>query len=111
MKHRVTGECHSIFNINGTMVNIQKSKLVEKLKFVPLNQINKYTALVDMGFLWRLAMPSKEDREKNDGSLYSLSDYADSIFSIALSRHRSASEIIFVNDPYDLEMSIKDSEQ
>ena len=110
MEHRVAEECLSIFNINGTMIKVQKSKLVENLKFVPLNQIDKYTALVDMGFLWRLATPSTEDREKKDGTHYTWSDYADKVFSLALSRHRNASEIIFVNDPYDLEMSIKDSE-
>eukprot|EP00112_Aurelia_sp_Birch-Aquarium-sp1_P023025 Seg6709.2 transcript_id=Seg6709.2/GoldUCD/mRNA.D3Y31 product="hypothetical protein" protein_id=Seg6709.2/GoldUCD/D3Y31 len=110
MEHRVTEECLSIFNINGTMIKVQKSKLVEKLEFVSLNQIDKYTALVDMGFLWRLATPSMEDIEKNDGTHYTWSDYADRVFSLALPRHRNASEIIFVNDPYDLEMSIKDSE-
>eukprot|EP00794_Sanderia_malayensis_P017851 gene17851-19634_t len=110
MGHRVTEECLSIFNINATMIKVQKSKLVEKLKFVSLSPMDSYTAIVDMGFIWRLATPTTEDREKNDGTYYTWNDYADRVFSLVLSRHRNASEIIFVNDPYDLEMSIKDSE-
>ena len=47
----MTEECLSIFNINVTMIKVQKSKLVEKLKFVPLDKSDKYTAFVDMGFL------------------------------------------------------------
>ena len=30
----------------------------------------RYTAIVDMGFIWRLATPTKEDREKTDGTKY-----------------------------------------
>ena len=37
-------------------------------------------------------------------------DYADKMFSIALARHRTATKVAFVNDPYDLELTIKDSE-
>eukprot|EP00794_Sanderia_malayensis_P000931 gene931-241_t len=110
MGHHVTEECLSIFNINATMIKVQKSKLVEKLKFVSLSPMDSYTAIVDMGFIWRLATPTTEDREKNDGTYYTWNDYADRVFSLVLSRHRNASETIFVNDPYDLEMSIKDSE-
>ena len=36
MMHRITDSCLSIFNVNGNMVKVQKSKLVEKLDFVPL---------------------------------------------------------------------------
>ena len=34
--HRITDSCLSIFNVNGNMVKVQKSKLVEKLDSVPL---------------------------------------------------------------------------
>jgi hypothetical protein len=37
-------------------------------------------------------------------------DYAAKMFRLVICRHTSASMIIFVNDPYDTEMSIKDSE-
>ena len=37
-------------------------------------------------------------------------DYALKVFELVIKRHESAVTIIFVNDPYDLEVSIKDSE-
>ena len=54
------------------MVKVQKSKLVQKLnwKEIPDWQLQTYISIVDMGFLWRLAPPSSEDREKNDGSSF-----------------------------------------
>jgi len=64
----VTHECLPIFNINGTMKKVHKSKIIEKLHTEPMETVpDKYIALVDMGFLWRLATPSAEDREKPDG--------------------------------------------
>ena len=63
--HRITDSCLSIFNVNGNMVKVQKSKLVEKLDFVPPVWNNaSYIGIIDMGFIWRLATPSAEDREK-----------------------------------------------
>jgi hypothetical protein len=63
-----------------------------------------------MGFIWRLSTPSTEDREKPDGTDYTWKDYALKVFELVIKRHQSAVTIIFVNDPYDLEVSIKDSE-
>ena len=51
MKHRVSEECLTLFNANGTFRKTQKSKLLQKLALQPLD-VNSYTALVDM---WRLA--------------------------------------------------------
>ena len=46
---------NSIFNINGTMKKVHKSKMIEKLHTEPMEAVpDKYIALVDMGFLWRL---------------------------------------------------------
>ena len=28
--------------------------------------LTKYTAIIDMGFIWRMANPTTEDREKQD---------------------------------------------
>ena len=52
------------------MVKVQKSKLVQMLncKEIPDWQLQTYISIVDMGFLWRLAAPSTEDREKSDDS-------------------------------------------
>ena len=66
MEYYVTEECLSLFSTNGTMVEVQKSKLVEKLNLIPFQTVDSYIALIDMGFIWRLATPSPEDREKDD---------------------------------------------
>ena len=109
MEYRITEECLSLFNTNGTMVKVQKLKLVEKLNLIPFQTVDSYIGLIDMGFIWRLAMPSREDREKDDETHITWLDYGNKLFSLVMARHLKASEIIFINDPYDLEISIKDS--
>ena len=47
MKHRISEECLTLFNANGTFRKTQKSKLLQKLTMQPLD-VNSYTALVDM---------------------------------------------------------------
>ena len=66
MEHRLTEECLSLFDTNGSMVKVQKSKLTEKLNFSPLpySQLMNSIAIIDMGFIWRLAAPTTEDRER-----------------------------------------------
>ena len=56
MNHRITDECLSIYNINGSMVKVQKSKLVQMLnrKETPGLQLQTYISIVNMGCLWRL---------------------------------------------------------
>ena len=110
MGYRITEECLSLFNTNGTMVKVHKSKLVEKLNLIPFQTVDSYIALIDMGFIWRLATPSPEDREKDVETHFTWLNYANKLFSLVMAQHPKASEIIFVNDPYDLEISIKDSE-
>ena len=81
MEFRVTDECLSIFNINGTMKKVQKSKLVEKLNMQPVDPVpDQYISIVNMGFLWRLATPTAEDREKADGPVFTWGDYAEKLF-------------------------------
>lgn len=112
MEYRLTGECLSIFNTNRTMKKTQKSQLVEKFSLIPIDKKEhpkEYIALIDVGFLWHIATPTAEDREKSDGSYFSWSDYAKKIFRIADSRHDKAVKIIFVNDPY-FESGMKDCE-
>ena len=110
MKHRVSDECLALFNVNGTFRKTQKSKLLQKLTQQPL-EVRSYTALVDMGMIWRLASPAAEDREKGDGSPYTWGDYTSKIASIILARHVNATIIICINDPYDYSESIKDNER
>ena len=90
MEHRVTDECLSIFNVNGVLVKNQKSKLLEMLNFketiiLPTNE--DITALVDMGFVWRLVTPTSEDREENDGTNFSWGDYAKKMLNMIVQRH------------------------
>ena len=53
-------------------------------------------------------MPSSEDKEKNDETEYTRRDYTKNIFDTAISRHDKAKSIFLINDPYDLEESIKE---
>ena len=69
-----------------------------------------YIALIDMGFLWRLATPSAEDRDDNRESIFTWGNYGDKIFSLVSARHPNAHTVVFVNDAYDIPSSIKDSE-
>jgi len=110
MKHRISEECLTLFNANGTFRKTQKSKLVQKLVLQPIG-VDSYTALVDMCMIWHLASPITEERVKSDGSQYTWGDYTDKIVSMILPRHTNATTIICVNDPYDYAESIKDDER
>ena len=56
-----------------------------------------YTAAVDMGFFWRLCMPSTENKEKGDETKYTWSDYTSKIFFTVMNRHSNAKAVMFVN--------------
>ncbi len=101
LQHRVTAECLSIFNVNGTMRKVQKSKLQEKLTMTPVPEPDVYTSIVDMGLIWHLATPTVEDREKGDGTKYTWKDYAEKVVRAVMTRHRHADRIICMNDLYD----------
>ena len=88
----------------------QKSKLLQKLIQQP-QEITSYTAVVDMGMIWRLATPTVKDRDKGDGSPYTWGDYANKMASMILARHKDANSIVCVNDPYGQTESIKDDER
>ena len=111
MCHRVTNECLSIFNANGTMRKVQKSKLQQKLSMNTIPEPDTYISIIDMGLIWHLATPTTEDREKMDGTKFTWGDFADKLVHFLLARHKHAEQIICVNDPYNLPYSIKDSER
>lgn len=111
LAHRVVEECVALFNSNGTYRKTQKSKLIQKLSLQLVNLQEPYVALVDMGMIWRMATPSAEDRQKQDGTPYKWSDYVHKVSSIILARHADADRIICVNDPYDAAYSTKDDER
>ena len=110
MQYRVTEECLPIINVNGTIRKVVKSKLVDKFSMDEQTALDAYIAVVDMGFIWRLSTPTSEDREKQHGEDFTWGDYVKKIFDLVLACHQKASKINFMNDPYDLDVSIKDSE-
>ena len=111
LQRRITDESLSVFNANGTFRKVQKSKLIQKLKLMPIDPNQKYVAIVDMGMIWRMLTPTREDREKPDPSVYTWGDFVNKIINVIISRHLHATKIIMVNDPYDLPYSIKDDER
>ena len=76
LENRVTDKCLVIFDTNGSMVKTQKSKSLQSFVFAPppphldFTNLQNYTAVIDMGFFWRLCMPSTKDREKGDETKY-----------------------------------------
>ena len=101
LEWRVTDECLSVFNVDGSMHKTCKSKLLQEFTLDPVSKKpHNHISLVDMGLIWRLATPSSEDREakKRDGSQYRWSNYLDKICNMVISCHSDACLIILVND-------------
>jgi len=113
LEGRVTEECLSMYNVDGSMRKTCKSHLLHLFNKDPVpEKARDHISVVDMGLVWRLATPTPEDREatKRDGSQYRWSNYLDKICTIIISRHTDARLIILVNDTYDRPFSIKDDE-
>ena len=112
-RHRVTSECLGAFNFDGSMRKTQKSKTLETFDLSPVDCPRNYVCLVDMGYIWRIASPTREDREivRRCGLEYTWGDYAKKVVSIVANRHLFATQIICVNDVYDSEFTIKDDER
>ena len=64
-----------------------------------------------MGLICRLTTRIIENREKGDGTKYTWGDYAEKLVHFVLKRHKHAERIICVNDSYDQNYTIKDSER
>ena len=62
-----------------------------------------------MDMIWSFAAPTAEDRQTEDGTPYSWSDYVHKVSSIILARHGDADRIICVDD--DPAYSTKDDER
>ena len=109
-QYRLTDECLSIFNENGTIRKCQKSKLVDVLQFKEA-EVRNYICLIDMSFIWRKALPKSDEYNKPDGTLFTWNDYATKIFNLLISRHPEARTFILVNDYYgDDVINCKDGE-
>ena len=109
-EHRVVEECTSIFNSNGTYRKVVKSQLTQCMTFDSVDIQEPYTALVDMGMVWRMAVPTTEDK-LDDNSKLTWLNFGINVCSKILSRHPNAERIICVNDDYDTQHSIKDDER
>ena len=80
-EYRITENCLSIFNSNGSTRKCQKSKIVQEMEFKSLS-LPTYITIVDMGLIWRLSTPSTADRENNNGACYTWNDYAHKRFNL-----------------------------
>ena len=65
LENRVTEECLSMNYVDGSKRKTTKSKLLETLN---MNNVihelqGDYSSIVDMGMIWRLAIPTPVDRE------------------------------------------------
>ena len=71
-RHRVTIECLASLNFDGSMRKTQKSKALEKFDLSSVDSPRDYVCLLDMGFIWRQATPTADDREvsRRSGSEY-----------------------------------------
>ncbi|KAG1654985.1 hypothetical protein GQR58_024759 [Nymphon striatum] len=114
MENRVTEECLSIFNVDGSLRHTAKSKLFEHLNLQPTaDKPAIYSSLIDMSMLFHLATPADREKKKQDGSDYKWQDYIDKICFMVHSRHPDAEQTYAINDPYPKpnEYSIKDDER
>ena len=60
----MTEECLSMYNVDGSMRKISKSKLLHRFNLDPVPEKPHYhISLVDMGLIWQLATPTPEDLE------------------------------------------------
>ena len=50
-RYRLTQECLSIFNANGTFRKVQKSKLTQSFIFHDFSWPNSYIGLINMGMI------------------------------------------------------------
>ena len=105
LEHHLVEECEALFNCNGTYRKTQKSKLIQKLSLRCVDQHEPYTALIDLGMIWRMATPSAEDRQTDththDGIPYKWFNYVQRLSSIIRACHIAAERIICGNDPYN----------
>ena len=72
-EERVTYECLSLYNVDGSMRKIAKSKLLELFNLDPLaDKPQDHVSLVNMMLIWRLATATHEDQEarNRNGSDY-----------------------------------------
>ena len=81
LQHRISEECLAVFNPNGSIRKCQKSKLVDVFQLIDFNE--KYsTAIFDMSYYWRLAMPTSEEYDKGKEKQFTWNDYAHKMWQV-----------------------------
>ena len=80
MECKLTEAPLSLFHLNGTMKKAKKPKLLDCFSFNVPHEVGNHVSIIDMGLLWRISLPSKEDRETYDGSHFTWKDYAEKCF-------------------------------
>ena len=71
LEGRVTEECLCMYNVDGSMWKIVKSKLFEQFNLDPVTEeLEDHISCIDMGMIWHLATLTHDDCEarKRDGS-------------------------------------------
>ena len=63
-------------------------------------------AIIDMGLIWRAAMPSTSEREAPGGTRLTWRWYAENMLNLILNIHPGAKEIHLINDRYDVKLSV-----
>ncbi|KAK7085391.1 hypothetical protein SK128_008759, partial [Halocaridina rubra] len=111
LEHRVVKESVALFNSNGTYRQTQKSQIIQKLSLQPVDIQEPYIVLIEMRMILRMAIPSAEDRQMQDGTPYKWVDYVHKLTSIILARHGNDERIICLIDPYDAAYSTKNDER
>ena len=86
LQYRITKESLLVFNANGAFQKVRKSKLIQKLNFVPVDP-RVSVAIVEMVMIWRMPTPTREDWEKADATVYTWEDFVTNIINLVISRH------------------------
>ena len=84
MKHRLTDICLPLFNIDRSIRKAMKFKLLECFQFNMEN--TRSIAIIDMGLIWRAAMPSKSERAAPGGTRLTWRWYAENMLNLILKR-------------------------
>lgn len=75
LENRVTQESTSLFNPDGTYRKNVKSQLLQKINKDSTTVDSDYTAIVDMGMIWRLAMPETDEKSPDSDEPFKNKDY------------------------------------
>ena len=85
----VTKESASLYNAEGTYRKSAKSQLFKKMQINSKVIEDEYIAIVDMGMMWRLAMPAMDEKSADTDEKYKWRDYGHNVANTILARQSS----------------------